>query len=316
LRIVFFGTPAFAVPTLERLFTSRHQVVGVVTQPDRPRGRGQKLQPEAVKRAALPHGVPILQPERLKDAGFLANLRDLRPDIGVVAAYGKILPREILDLPARGLINVHASLLPRWRGAAPIHRAILAGDTETGVTIMRVVHALDAGAMLAAAAVTIGADETTGELESRLATLGSDLLVQVADDFERHDADGLEQDASLVTYAHRITRVDAMLDWARPAAALHDQVRALNPWPLVAVRWRDRRLMLRRTRVVAHERVATPGDVVSVSADEIAVATGQGALGIREVQLEGRPPVAVPAFLAGHRVAPGDRLDPWPAAGS
>ena len=316
LRIVFFGTPAFAVPTLERLVASGHQVTAVVTQPDRPRGRGQRLQPEAVKRSAVAHALPVLQPDRLKDPDFLAAMRDRQPDLGVVAAYGKILPREVLDLPARGLINVHASLLPRWRGAAPIHRAILAGDRETGVTIMRVVAALDAGPMLARTAVAIDPEETTGELEGRLAVTGGDLLVRVTDQLAQGDVPEIEQDASLVTYASRITRADAAFDWGLPATVLHDRIRALNPWPLVAVRWHDRRLMVRRSAVAASDRTAQPGTIVDVRPDAIVVAAGEGALAIREVQLEGRPPVATAAFLAGHRVTAGERLEPWPAGSS
>lgn len=316
LRVVFFGTPAFAVPTLERLLASPHDVVAVVTQPDRPRGRGQRLQPEAVKQSAVSHGVPVLQPDRLKDEAFLAALRDVRPDLGVVAAYGRILPRAVLDLPARGLINVHASLLPRWRGAAPVHHAILAGDAETGVTIMRVVAALDAGPMLTRAPIAIDPDETTAELESRLAVLGGDLLVRIVDEIEHGAVPETAQDAALVTYAARITREDAAVDWARPARALHDQIRALNPWPLVAVRWRDRRLMLRRTSVAGGVPATPPGTVIAVSNDVIVVAAGEGAVALRELQLEGRPPVPTSAFLAGHRVTAGERLEPWPVARS
>src|SRR4029453_9406074 len=177
LRVLFFGTPAFAVPTLERLIASSHTVAGVITQPDRPRGRGQRVQPEAVKRSAVAHDLPVIQPERLKDESLLHELRALDADLGVVAAYGRILPAALLALPRLGLINVHASLLPRWRGAAPVHRAILAGDRTTGVTIMRVVQALDAGPMLARVTTNNDPAETSIEMERRLASAGADLLL-------------------------------------------------------------------------------------------------------------------------------------------
>ena len=312
LRIVFFGTPAFAVPTLQRLIASRHDVAGVVTQPDRPRGRGQRVQPEAVKRAAIEAGLPVLQPERLKDPAALDAIRALGADLGVVAAYGKILPQAVLDMPRLGLINVHASLLPRWRGAAPIQRAILAGDTRTGVTIMRVVFALDAGPMLAHAEVAIDPDETSTELEVRLARIGADELVAVADALEDERASEVPQDESGVTYAARLTRADGVVDWTQPARKIHDQIRGLHPWPLVSVTWHGRRLILRRSRVLESASPDTAGIVSAIDRDGIVVGTGHGALTITELQAEGRPPMSSTAFLAGHPMKPGDVLTAWP----
>jgi methionyl-tRNA formyltransferase len=315
LRILFFGTPGFAVPSLDALAGSSHQVIGVVTQPDRPRGRGQKVVPEAVKIAALARGIPVFQPERLKDPAFLSALRAMAPDLGVVAAYGRILPPEILSLPRLGLINVHASLLPRWRGAAPVHRAILAGDRVTGVTIMRVVQALDAGPMLDRAEVAIGPDETSAELEARLAVLGAERLRHVVDRFDGRATEE-PQDESGVTYAPRVERRESAVDWRRPAADVHNHIRGLHPWPLAAVMLNGRRLLLLRSQLADPDANAgTPGTIVGLEKDALVVAAQPGLVRILEVQLEGRAPVGVGAFLHGHRLSPGDRLEPLPDAG-
>jgi methionyl-tRNA formyltransferase len=224
LRIVFFGTPEFAVPTLDALLGSRHPVVGVVTQPDRPRGRGQKVSAAPIKARALAAALPVLQPERLKDPAFLDALAALRADLGVVAAYGKILTDALLAVPRLGMINVHASLLPRYRGAAPVHRAIIAGERETGVTIMRVVKALDAGPMLTTVRRPIGPDETSDEVERDLARLGAHLLVSATDALAAGSSEETPQDDRTATYAHRLTKEDGVIDWNWPAARLHDQI--------------------------------------------------------------------------------------------
>src|SRR5438046_1146996 len=249
LRVLFFGTPGFAVPTLTALAHSAHRVVGVVCQPDRPRGRGQTIRPEAVKRAALELGLPILQPERLKDPALLDSLAALQPDLGVVAAYGKLLPQTLLDLPRLGFVNVHASLLPRWRGAAPIHRAILAGDDRTGVTIMRVVLALDAGPMLARVDTSIDPDERSVDLEPRLASLGASLLRDTVDRISRGPVDEAPQDGSQATYASRLERSESATNWAQPAHVIHNRIRGLQPWPLASTSLAGRRLLLLRSRV-------------------------------------------------------------------
>src|SRR6478609_9476156 len=217
LRVVYFGTPGFAVPSLEHLLKSRHEVVGVVTQPDRPRGRGQQVSDGPVKALAKSAGLPVSQPERLARDHFESTLVGLAADIGVVAAYGKILPDWLLATPRLGLINVHASLLPRYRGASPIHRAVIAGDAETGVTIMRVVKALDAGAMLATIRVPIGIDDTTTIVESLLGIRGAELLVQTLDAIAAGTATETPQDESLVTYAPKLTKAEGAIDWSMPA---------------------------------------------------------------------------------------------------
>lgn len=313
--VVFFGTPAFAVPSLTAIASSAHRVAGVVTQPDRPRGRGQKVTPSAVKSAAVERGIPVYQPARLRDAGFLDQLREMAPDLGVVAAYGKILPAEILAVPRLGMINVHASLLPRWRGAAPIHRAVLAGDRVTGVTIMQVVQELDAGPMLRKAETPIDPSETSAALETRLALLGADLVVQVIDDLARGPVEQIQQDESSVEYAARLTRRDSILDFSRPAIDVHNAIRGLQPWPLAEAVLGGRRVrFLESTLGSGETSSAKPGTVVRVEPDALVVSTGHGVVAIRRVQLDGRPIVSIRDFLNGHAVRVGDRFQPAAAA--
>lgn len=306
LRVVFFGTPDFAVPTLEQLIASSHQVVAVVTQPDRPRGRGQRATPPPARQVAERHAVPVFQPERLKEDTFLGSLAAARPDCGVVAAYGRILPAAVLSLPRLGLLNVHASLLPRYRGAAPIERAIMAGERETGITIMRVVQALDAGPMLAARSRPIDADETSVSVEEDLARIGAHLLLDVLDRLD----DGvpeIPQDDGLATYAPRITREDGAIDWNRPARAIHDQVRALHPWPHAFTFLHGERFIILTTRVVDGPAGATQpaGRVERASGETLRLTTGDGPLDIVRIQPEGRRPMLTREFLAGHRVEAG-----------
>jgi methionyl-tRNA formyltransferase len=310
LRIIFFGTPDFAVPTLEALYESRHLVAGVVTQPDRARGRGQQPQPGPVKVRAQRHGSPILQPGRLRDEGFLEALRDIDPDIGVVAAYGKILTDTVLALPKRGLINVHASLLPRHRGAAPIHRAVMAGDTITGVTIMRVVKALDAGPMISSATRPLGENETSAEVEYDLARIGARALIEALDALAAGRATETPQDESEATYAPKIEKVDGIVDWARPARHIHNQIRGLHPWPHAYADLQGERIILLRSEV-AHgvpAHTEAPGTVLDARPDNFIVQTGDGALRLLLLQREGRRPLAARDFLAGRRMEPGARF--------
>jgi methionyl-tRNA formyltransferase len=312
LRVVFFGTPEFAVPTLEALLASRHPVVGVVTQPDRPRGRGHQTSASPVKTAALKASLPILQPARLKDESFLASLAAWRPDLGVVAAYGRILTDALLALPPRGMVNVHASLLPRYRGAAPVHRAVMAGDTETGVTIMRVVQALDAGPILASVTRPIGVDETSVDVERNLASVGASLLVTTLDALADGSVPETPQDDAAATYAARITREDGLIDWTRTAVELHNQVRGLYPWPHAYTYLDGRRLIVLRTRPVHHAPGAAPGTVVDAHGDSLVVATGQDKLALLSLQPEGRRAMGPRDFLAGHALAPGAAFSSGP----
>jgi len=289
LRVAFFGTPGFAVPTLERLVHSLHPVVGVITQPDRPRGRGQHVTDGPVKGLAVALGLKVFQPEKLARDQFEFQLRSLNADIGVVAAYGKILPDWLLALPRFGLINVHASLLPKYRGASPVHRAVINGDPETGVTIMRVVKALDAGPMLATVTVPIGPDDTTTIIESLLAIRGADLLVKTLEAIENGTAHETPQDESQVTYAPKLAKGEGLIDWSRPATAIHNLVRGLWPWPHAFAYLGGVRYIVHRSRLSSHAAMAAPGSVIVASAMEgLHVACGQGALELLDLQLEGK----------------------------
>lgn len=308
LRIVFFGTPAFALATLDALLASRHRVVGVVTQPDRPRGRGQKVVESPVKARAREAGLPVLQPTALKDPSFTSALAALGSDLGVVAAYGRILPESSLAAPRLGMINVHASLLPRYRGAAPVHRAVIAGDTETGVTIMRVVKALDAGPMLRSTARLISPDETSMEVERDLAVLGAHLLVSVLDEVAAGTIQEVPQDDAAATYAPPLRKEEGALDWSLPATAIHNLIRGLHPWPHAFTEASGKRLVLHRSRLPGLPAAGAPGTVMEAQGDAFRIATGAGALDLTEVQPEGRRPMTARDFLAGHRIARGDRL--------
>ena len=290
LRIVYFGTPGFAVPSLEALLASGHTVVGVVTQPDRPRGRGQQVTAGPVKTVALSHGLPVLQPEKLVRDQFEAPFASLGADLGVVAAYGKILPDWLLATPRLGLINVHASLLPLYRGASPVHRAVIAGDPETGVTIMRVVKALDAGAMFSTVRVPIGPDQTTDEVEAALAHRGAELLIETIDAMEAGRASETPQDESAVTYAPKLAKAEGVIDWAWPARRIHNLIRGLWPWPHAYSVVSGQRHILHRSRVSMRDTYAAPGTIIAASASEgVHVACGGGtAIELLDIQLEGK----------------------------
>jgi methionyl-tRNA formyltransferase len=303
-RILFFGTPAFAVPSLEALIAAGMTVPAVICQPDRPKGRGQKVSPPPVKIAAEAHGLSVLQPERLRDEAFLETIRGLQPDLAVVAAYGRLLPQVLLD--------IHASLLPRWRGAAPIHRAVLAGDDVTGISIMRVVLALDAGPTLEIRGTTIDPNETSAALEARLAAMGGELLIS---SIRRLEAEGeaaawTPQDEHRVTYAEKITRADSPINWCRPARAIHDQIRGLQPWPLASATIGGRRLMIHASRVEPGRDIsAEPGQIVEIDRDSFLVAARPGLVRILSVQPEGRKVMGVRDFLNGSPVRVGESFD-------
>ena len=310
LRVAFFGTPDFAVPSLAALITSRHDVVALVSQPDRPKGRGHKLQATPTKQVALAAGVPVVQPAKIRDDAFLDAFRDLRVDLGVVAAYGKILPDALLAIPPMGMINVHASLLPAYRGAAPVHRAVIDGLAETGVTIMRVVRELDAGPMLAKVIRPIAADETSVDVERGLAGLGAGLLLEVIEQLAAGMAHEEPQDDSAATYAAKITREEGTVDWTLPAAALHNRVRGLQPWPLVSARLDGHRYLLHRTACHPDSVAGAPGTIVEAAGDRLLVATAKGTLQILQLQPEGRRVLGSREFLAGYRIRPGMTFAP------
>jgi len=307
--IVFFGTPAFAVPSLEALLDSPHRVAAIVSQPDRPRGRGQRLQPTPTKLIAQAHGIPVLQPAKIREDAFLDRIRALAPDLGVVVAFGRILPDALITIPRLGMINVHASILPRYRGAAPIQRAVMAGDRETGVTIMRIVTELDAGAAFATQTVPIPPEATSGDMEAALASVGAGLLLRVVDSLERGDAVEAAQDHSQATFAPKVTKEEGPIDWNWPATVIHDRVRGLQPWPLASTTVSGRRIVLRRTAIASGHAPSEPGRIVRALGDELVVACGSGsALQIRELQPEGKRTMTAREFLVGRGVVEGDLL--------
>ncbi|KRD77660.1 methionyl-tRNA formyltransferase [Lysobacter sp. Root983] len=301
MRIVFAGTPDFAVPSL-RAAAQRNEVVAVYTQPDRPAGRGRELTPSPVKREALLRGIPVLQPENFKAAISRKALRALEPDLMIVVAYGLILPQSVLDIPVRGCWNVHASLLPRWRGAAPIQRAIEAGDRETGVCLMQMEKGLDSGPVLLAQTTEIGEQETGGQLHDRLAELGAQAIrdglgLLRADLYPRPWA----QPEEGVTYAHKLDKAEARLDWSQPAIALADKVRAFNPWPMAEAVLAGERVRLHGAVALSLDHGADPGTVLQAGRDGIDVACGEGALRIRVLQRDGGKAITAADYLNGRR---------------
>jgi methionyl-tRNA formyltransferase len=307
--VMFLGTPRFAVPTLRRLLDSPHSVAGVITQPDRPRGRGQKITHAPVKALAVERGIPVYQPDRLKPPEVADALRAWNADLGVVAAYGRIIPEHLLTIPRFGMINVHASLLPKYRGAAPVHRAVISGDDQTGVTIMRVVKELDAGGMFAKVTRPIGPDETSDVVETALAEMGAQLLVAVVDQLASGTAREEPQDDTQATYAPRLTKEEGLIDWTQAASAIHNRVRGLYPWPHAYTFFNGTRLIVLRSAVAtrtAGVSASGPGTILGATSEAIQVATGDGELAILEVQPEGRRAMRVHDFLLGHRLAAGE----------
>lgn len=305
MKVLFYGTPEFALPTLEALL-ARHEVVAVVTQPDRPAHRGHRLTPPPVKQRAQAVGIPVLQPARLREPGWPERLAEFHPDVAVVVAFGQILPRAVLEVPARGSINVHASLLPRYRGAAPVAWAVIRGERETGVTTFQMDEGLDTGPILLQRATPIGPDETAGELAGRLAVLGAQVLIET---LERLDVlEPVPQRHEEATLAPRLTRRDGYLDWERPADELVNRVRGCNPWPgALAVTEGGARLTIWRARAAGRGRLQTPGHLCRVDGT-LAVATGEGVLVPEEVQPESRRTMPWAEYLRGARLAPGTRF--------
>ncbi|MBC2653912.1 methionyl-tRNA formyltransferase [Pseudomonas sp. MSSRFD41] len=285
LRIVFAGTPEFAAEHLKALLASPYEIVAVYTQPDRPAGRGQKLMPSAVKALAVEHAIPVYQPQTLRNAEAQAELAALQPDLMVVVAYGLILPQAVLDIPRLGCINSHASLLPRWRGAAPIQRAVQAGDAESGVTVMRMEAGLDTGPMLLKVVTPINAEDTGGTLHDRLAAMGPGAVVQAIAGLAADTLQGEVQDDSLATYAHKLNKDEARIDWSRPAVELERLVRAFNPWPVCHSTLDGESVKVLAANVSTGQ--GAPGEILSASKDGLVVACGAGALSLTRLQLPG-----------------------------
>ncbi len=308
LRIVFAGTPEFAARALEALIHSPHRVVAVYTQPDRPAGRGRRLTPPPVKTLAEAHGIPVHQPTTLRDDATLATLRGHGADLMVVAAYGLILPPEALTATPLGAVNIHASLLPRWRGAAPIQRALLAGDRETGITLMQMDEGLDTGAILATAAIPIGPEDTAATLHDRLADLGARLLLESLPPLAAGTLTPRPQDDARATYADKLDKEEARIDWHRPAVEIDRQIRAFDPWPVAYTHLDDgTRLRIWRARPLPHPADAPPGTIVAIDRDGLHVATGDGRLLVREVQPAGKRRMSA-RDLANARPLEGTRL--------
>ena len=289
MRIVFAGTPDFAVPSL-RVAAARGEVVAVYTQPDRPAGRGQKLMPSPVKQLAMTHNIPVYQPQTLRDPAAQAELAALQPDLMVVVAYGLILPQAVLDTPRLGCINSHASLLPRWRGAAPIQRAVEAGDAESGVTVMQMEAGLDTGPMLLKVTTPISAEDTGGTLHDRLAELGARAIVEAVDGLEAGTLKGEAQDDALACYAHKLSKDEARLDWSRPAVDLERQIRALHPWPICHSGLSGEAVKVHAAQLA--DGSGAPGTILDAGKDGLRVACGQGALLLTRLQLPGGKPLA------------------------
>ena len=307
MNLVFAGTPAFAVPALEALRRAGHAIRAVYTQPDRPAGRGRKLTASPVKECAAKHGLAIRQPEKL--SGEEARLRADAPDAMIVIAYGLLLPPSVLSIPRYGCINVHASLLPRWRGAAPIPRAIEAGDDVTGVSIMQMEAGLDTGPVLAETQTPVHETDTAQTLHDRLARLGADTLVATLERLARGELRPRAQDDTKACYARKLRKDESVLDWNQPAAVLHRKVRALNPWPVASTAWRGKTLRIWEVAPgVKNIAPGTPGAIVQADAAGIQVRAADGVLTLTRLQAEGGKVLTAADFLNGHKLAAGDRL--------
>lgn len=307
MKVVFMGTPEFAVPTLQALI-DHHQVAAVVTQPDRQRGRGKKVQFSPVKEKAAEYKIPVLQPEKARDEEFIQELETIAPDVIVVVAYGQILPERILNLPKYGCINVHGSLLPKYRGAAPIQWAVLNGEEKTGITTMYMEKGLDTGDMIDKAEVVLDPKETAGSLHDKLMNLGADLLLETLDKLEKGTIVRTKQDDSQSCYAKMLSKEMGRMDFSRSAKELEQWIRGMNPWPSAYTTMNGKTLKIWDADVVSYEGSEEPGTVVKVTKDTIIVAAGEGALTLKEIQLAGKKRMPVQAFLLGSSVETGIRL--------
>lgn len=308
MKTVFMGTPDFAVPCLERLIADGHTVSGVFTQPDKPRGRGNKIQYPPVKEAALKHGIPVYQPKTLRDASALETIRELDPELIVVVAYGKILPKEILDYPRLGCINMHASLLPSYRGAAPIQWCVINGEKKTGVTSMMMDVGLDTGDMLIKRETPVGPDETTGELHDRLSVMSADVMSQTIDELVNGRAVRVKQDDSLATYAPMITKELCPIDWTKKASEIHDLVRGLSPWPVATAVYKGVCIKIHST-APAGECRGEPGEITETGKRLLVCCGDRRALEIKTLQAPGKKAMSAPDFMRGHSIMTGESFD-------
>lgn len=303
MRLIFMGTPDFAVPSLEKLIGAGNDICGVFTQPDKPKGRGHKLQAPPVKELALRHGLPVFQPATLRDPEIQSQIAGLRPELIVVVAYGKLLPLQVLETPERGCINVHGSLLPKYRGAAPIQWTVINGEEFAGVTTQRMAEGMDTGDILLKAETPVGPEETSGELFDRLKLMGADLLIETLEKLECGELTGIPQDESQATMAPMLKKELSQLDWSQPAQKVHDMIRGLNPWPCAVASLDNKRLKLLSSRVVELPREGLePGRAVDCGGELIAIC-GQGALRVTELQTENGKRMSGKSYLLGHPLA-------------
>ena len=309
MRSVYMGTPDFAVLPLQKMIDCGQPPLAVFSKPDRAKGRGKKIAPTPVKAAALAAGLPVYQPQSINSPEAVEILRDLRPDLLVVAAYGQILRRPVLELPPMGIINVHASLLPAYRGAAPIQRAIINGERETGVTIMFIEEGLDCGDMLLRRAIPIGPEEDAASLHDRLSRLGAEMLMEALDLLERGEAHAVPQDDEKATFAPMLTKDDEKLDWTQPAAALHNRIRGMNPFPGVYAFYNGKRLKIKKAACAGEaDSPHRPGEILSLDGETVRVAAGSGTVILQAVQPEGKGVMSAGAFARGYALRPGDCL--------
>lgn len=311
MRIVFMGTPDFSVPTLEALISSRHEVVGVVTQPDKPKGRGNAIQMSPVKECALQHEIPVYQPVRAREESFVEQMRVLKPDVMVVIAFGQILSQELLDLPKFGCVNIHASLLPKYRGASPIQWAVINGDEETGITTMQMAAGMDTGDILETAVIKLDKKETGGSLFDRLSLMGGDLILSTLDKLEAGTIQAVPQDDEQATYVKKIPKSMGEIDWTMSAVAIERLVRGLNPWPSAYTHWNGKMLKIWEAEVLpqsADAKKGEPAEVFEADHDTFTIQTGDGVLKICSLQLEGKKRMDVASFLRGYPVEVGSRV--------
>ncbi|MCC8024106.1 MAG: methionyl-tRNA formyltransferase [Clostridium sp.] len=314
MRIVFMGTPDFSVPALRALVEAGHQVTGVVTQPDKPRGRGREMQMTPVKIQAMEYNIPVYQPVKVREDGFVQILKEMAPDVMVVIAFGQILPQKVLDIPKFGCINIHASLLPKYRGAAPIQWCVIDGQKETGVTTMMMDAGLDTGDMLEKVVIPIGDKETGGSLHDKLSMAGGDLILSTLKKLEEGTLVPVPQTEEGTCYAKMLTKSLGDIDWGRSAVSIERLIRGLNPWPSAYTKWRGKTVKIWDADVLADEKLgeaakeASAGQVVCSDRHSLIVKTGEGLLSIRELQIEGKKRMDIEAFLRGYPVLQGDRL--------
>lgn len=308
MRLVFMGTPDFAVPALRTLAASRHEVVGVVTQPDKPKGRGKHLQAPPVKEAAQELGIPVYQPEKVREQSFVEQLSELRPDAIIVAAFGQLIPKTILDMPKYGCLNIHASLLPKYRGASPIQWAILNGDEKTGVTIMRMEEGLDTGAIYLQKEYPLDGTETGGSLFDALSELGGPLMLEALDQLEAGTLTAVPQDEEKACYVRMLKKELGKINWSADGRQIERYIRGLNPWPAAYTSWSGKTLKLWKAEWVKEDTECAPGIVTAIEKNGFLVQTGAGQLRITELQLEGKKRMDAGAFLRGVTMQAGDSL--------